>query len=128
MKCFHIEQYVIQAVEALAAHMSGDYLMRALPTRSGGGDRGDTLTRQRDFTRSCIATGDDGHELPFDQRVEIARQRRAVEQVLGRELADPQRSLALQRAQQRKLRDTQSNGLQRVVIELRNGARRTAKA
>ncbi len=126
MQCFHVAQDVIESVETLAADAPRDFALRAFPMRRRGGERGDPLPGQRDLAFSRIATRNDGQQLALGQRVEIARQRRAVEQVSGGEIADGQRAVPLQRAQQRELRDPQAHGLQRIVVELRDGTRGTA--
>ncbi len=88
MQRFHVAQDLVEAVEAFAADAPRDFALRAFPMRRGGGEGGDALPRQRDFAFPRVAPRDDGHQLARDQRVEVARQRRTVEQIPGGELAD----------------------------------------
>ena len=85
---FDVAQDVVQSVESIAADMPGDFPLRALPVRCGGGEGGDALPGERDFARPRVAPRHDGHQLAFGQRVEVARKRRAVEQIARGEVAD----------------------------------------
>ncbi len=116
-----------QRIELFSAETLRDRLLRLRPARLRALQRGLSVPRYRYFPRARIVSTNYFDVAMVDERVEIARQRRSVEKLPFSELGDPQRPVARQRAQQRELRNTQADGRHRVVVELCQGTRRTAK-
>src|SRR6185437_2278127 len=116
-----------QRIEFFSAETLRDGLLRPNPARLRARQRGLSVPRYCYFPRARIVSTHYFDVAMVDERVEITRQRRSVEKLPFSELGDPQRPVACQRAQQRELRNTQADGCHRIVVELRQCARRTAK-
>src|SRR6185437_232432 len=116
-----------QRIEFFSAETLRDGLLRPSPARLRALQRGLSVSRYCYFPRARIVSTNYFDVAMVDERVEITRQRRSVEKLPFSELGDPQRPVARQRAQQRELRNTQADGRHRVIVELCQGARRTAK-
>src|SRR6185437_16913432 len=116
-----------QRIELFGAETFRDGLLRLRPAGLRALQRGLSVPRYCDFPRARIVSTNYFDVAMVDERVEITRQRRAVEELPFSELGDPQRPVARQRAQQRELRNTQADGCHRVIVELCQGTRRTAK-
>jgi len=125
MQRFELAEDSDQRLQLLRAQAIRHLSLRRKPAGLRSVECGSSFGGYRHLARACIAAARDVDAAGSDQRIEIARQRSAIEQLPRREVRDPLRAPAREGPQQRELGDAQARRRHRVVVELRE---RTAGA
>jgi len=100
MQRLQLPEHLDQRVELVPPDSRSDIQLRPLPIRRRRTQRGPARFRDCGLARPRVVTPDDVDETTLDERIEIARQRGSIEQQPFRELRDPQRPVARERAQE----------------------------
>ena len=128
MQRLELAERLDQRIELSDADTLRHFLLPALPVRLRCAQRRRSLVCDRDFLRARVGTSNNLHETAVDEWVEIARQRRAIEQLPRRDVRDLQRPVARECAQQRELRQAQARRRHEVIVELGQRTRRATQS
>src|SRR6478609_6671064 len=100
MQRFEVAERFDEQVELARPELASHARLRTAPMRRRFAQRALACRRERDLARARVAAAHRGDEPACDERIEVARQRGAIEQRARREPADLLLAFARERTQE----------------------------